>query len=73
MALKSRETLTTKEIEEIKLAHIDDTVPEEMMFDGKHYIDWEGNSSLYHPRMGQFVDEYIAAKNIEIEKHNTQI
>lgn len=73
---KLRKTKNTLLPEEIKLIHINrhlDPLPPGYFYNGTQYVSMFGEKSNLHPNMDEFIREYVAEANQEIELFNRRL
>jgi hypothetical protein len=50
-----------------------DDLPEGFYYDGVTYIDQFGGRHEFHPRMNEFIDEYLQSVNEKTKLHNVHV
>ncbi|KAM9356171.1 dynein axonemal assembly factor 9 [Pholidichthys leucotaenia] len=70
---KTKSTLSPQEIKSIHTIRHLDPLPPGHFYNGYHYVDIFGEKSNLHPNMDEFIKEYIAEVNKEIEQFNRQL
>ncbi|XP_071778609.2 dynein axonemal assembly factor 9 [Centroberyx gerrardi] len=72
-AKKTRNTLSPQEIKSIHVTRHLDPLPQGYFYNGHQYVDIFGEKRSFHPYMDEFIKEYIAEANKEIELFNHQL
>ncbi|XP_056151860.1 uncharacterized protein C20orf194 homolog isoform X2 [Lampris incognitus] len=72
-AKKTKNTLSPEEIKKIHVSRCFDRLPPGYFYNGNQYIDIFGEKRNFHPYMDEFMTEYIAEANREIELYNHQL
>mmetsp|Transcript_17883 Transcript_17883/g.46249 ORF Transcript_17883/g.46249 Transcript_17883/m.46249 type:complete len:108 (+) Transcript_17883:594-917(+) len=49
------------------------SLPEGIFYNGLGYLDWDGNSTQWHPGIQPLVDELRASKNKGIDARNARV
>ncbi|XP_041827868.1 uncharacterized protein C20orf194 homolog [Melanotaenia boesemani] len=73
---KTKKTKNTLSPQEIKSIHVNrhlDPLPPGYFYNGYQYMDIFGEKRNFHPNMDEFIKEYIAEANKEIEHFNRQL
>ncbi|XP_062296369.1 uncharacterized protein C20orf194 homolog [Scomber scombrus] len=70
---KTKNTISRQEIKSIHLTRHLDPLPQGYFYNGYQYVDIFGEKRLCHPNMDEFIKEYIAEANKEIELFNRQL
>lgn len=70
---KTKNTLSPQEIKNIHLRRHLDPLPPGYFYNGYQYVDIFGEKRNCHPNMDEFIKEYIAEANKEIELFNRQL
>ncbi|KAM7376359.1 hypothetical protein PAMP_006100 [Pampus punctatissimus] len=70
---KTKHTLSPQEIKSIHLTRHLDPLPPGYFYNGYQYVDIFGEKRICHPNMDEFIKEYIAEANKEIELFNRQL
>ncbi|KAM9842124.1 dynein axonemal assembly factor 9 [Aulostomus maculatus] len=70
---KTTNTLSSQEIKNIHLTRHLDPLPPGYFYNGYHYVNIFGEKRNCHPNMDEFIKEYIAEANREIELFNHQL
>eukprot|EP01028_Stygiella_incarcerata_P006245 TRINITY_DN255_c0_g1_i1.p1 TRINITY_DN255_c0_g1~~TRINITY_DN255_c0_g1_i1.p1 ORF type:complete len:1131 (+),score=309.94 TRINITY_DN255_c0_g1_i1:74-3466(+) len=68
--IRTRKSLSEQELMTIRSSRLSEPLPAGYVFDGKHFIDFYGDSSLMHPEMDRFIEEYLKEQNAAIQEHN---
>jgi hypothetical protein len=68
--IRTRDSLSQEELMTIRSSRLSEALPAGYVFDGKHFIDFYGDSSLMHPEMDRFIEEYLEDQNSAIQDHN---
>uniref|UniRef100_A0A3Q0T459 Dynein axonemal assembly factor 9 n=1 Tax=Amphilophus citrinellus TaxID=61819 RepID=A0A3Q0T459_AMPCI len=66
-------TLSQQEIKSIHVTRHLEPLPPGYFYNGYQYVDIFGEKTNFHPNMDEFIKEYIAEANKEIEKFNCQL
>ncbi|XP_029900030.1 dynein axonemal assembly factor 9 [Myripristis murdjan] len=72
-AKKTKNTLSPQEIQSIHVTRHMDPLPPNYFYNGTLYVDIFGEKRIFHPKMDEFIQEYIAEANKEIELFNHQL
>ncbi|XP_034050720.1 uncharacterized protein C20orf194 homolog [Thalassophryne amazonica] len=72
-AKKTKNTLSPQEIKSIHMTRHLDPLPPGYFYNGHLYVDIFGEKSAFHPNMEEFIKQYIAEANKEIELFNHQL
>ncbi|XP_047466426.1 uncharacterized protein C20orf194 homolog isoform X2 [Mugil cephalus] len=72
-AKKTKNTLSTQEIKNIHVTRHLDPLPPGYFYTGYQYVDIFGEKRSFHPNMDEFIKEYIAEANKEIDRFNCQL
>uniref|UniRef100_A0A3B3ZBJ8 Uncharacterized protein n=1 Tax=Periophthalmus magnuspinnatus TaxID=409849 RepID=A0A3B3ZBJ8_9GOBI len=72
-AKKTKASLTSQEINKIHVTRHLDPLPAGYFYNGYQYVNFFGEKRNLHPNMDQFIDEYIAEANKEIEYFNQEL
>ncbi|XP_037551131.1 dynein axonemal assembly factor 9 [Nematolebias whitei] len=67
---KSRNTLSLQELSSIHTARHLDPLPPGYFYNGHQYVDIFGEKQNVHPNMKEFIEEYVAEANKEIDAFN---
>ncbi|XP_069391597.1 dynein axonemal assembly factor 9 [Paralichthys olivaceus] len=70
---KTKNSLSPHEIKTIHMTRHLDPLPSGYFYNGYQYVDIFGEKRSFHPNMEEFVKEYIAEANKEIELFNRQL
>ncbi|KAM4541668.1 dynein axonemal assembly factor 9 isoform 1-T1 [Odontesthes bonariensis] len=70
---KTKNSLSPQEIKSIHVTRHLDLLPPGYFYNGYQYIDIFGEKRKFHPNMDEFIKEYIAEANKEIEHFNHQL
>ncbi|KAM3850599.1 dynein axonemal assembly factor 9 [Diretmus argenteus] len=70
---KTKSSLSPQEIKSIHVTRHLDPIPSGFFYNGHQYIDIFGEKRHFHPNMEEFIREYIAEANKEIETFNHQL
>ncbi|XP_035465310.1 dynein axonemal assembly factor 9 isoform X4 [Scophthalmus maximus] len=70
---KTKNTLSPHEIKMIHMTRHLEPLPQGYFYNGYNYVDIFGEKRNFHPNMEEFVNEYIAEANKEIELFNRQL
>ncbi|XP_071353876.1 dynein axonemal assembly factor 9 isoform X2 [Trachinotus anak] len=70
---KTKNTLSIHEIKTIYMTRHLDPLPPGYFYNGCQYVDIFGEKRNFHPNMEEFIEEYIAEANKEIEIFNRQL
>ena len=70
---RTRRMLKQKEITTVNDAHKELSAGDGWYHDGRTYIGPTGNSSNSHPRLEEFLNEYLIEQNEEIEIYNNSV
>ncbi|XP_067335248.1 uncharacterized protein C20orf194 homolog isoform X1 [Channa argus] len=70
---KTKDTLSPQEIKSIHRTKHLEPLPPGYFYNGYQYVNIFGEKSNFHPNMGEFVEEYVAEANKEIELFNRQL
>ncbi|XP_069575652.1 dynein axonemal assembly factor 9 [Brachyistius frenatus] len=70
---KTKSTLSTQEIKSIHVSRHLDPLPPGYFYNGYQYVHIFGEKRSFHPNMDEFIKEYIAEANQEIEHFNCQL
>ena len=70
---RTRRMLKQKEITTVNEAHKELSAGDGWYHDGRTYIGPTGNSSNSHPRLEEFLNEYLIEQNEEIEIYNNSV
>ncbi|XP_069779619.1 dynein axonemal assembly factor 9 isoform X2 [Narcine bancroftii] len=72
-SLKTFETLTKQEINNIHVKRHLELPPPGWFYNGKQFVNFFGEKNDYHPLMDTFIQEYLSEVNKDIEKYNAEI
>uniref|UniRef100_UPI00358EF95A dynein axonemal assembly factor 9-like n=1 Tax=Myxine glutinosa TaxID=7769 RepID=UPI00358EF95A len=72
-SLRTKGSLTEKELRTVHTKRHLEPLPEGHFYNGTGYVSLFGVKSQHHPLMDTFVDEYLAARNEEVCKHNAKV
>ncbi|XP_076002757.1 dynein axonemal assembly factor 9 isoform X2 [Genypterus blacodes] len=72
-AKKTRISLSPQEIKNIHVTRHLDPLPPSFFYNGYMYVDIFGEKLNFHPNMNDFIKDYIAGANKEIELFNHQL
>uniref|UniRef100_A0A669BIN1 Dynein axonemal assembly factor 9 n=1 Tax=Oreochromis niloticus TaxID=8128 RepID=A0A669BIN1_ORENI len=70
---KTKSTLSPQEIKSIHMTRHLEPLPPGYFYNGYQYVDIFGDKTNFHPNMEEFIKEYIAEANKEIEQFNCQL
>ncbi|XP_072313812.1 dynein axonemal assembly factor 9 [Eucyclogobius newberryi] len=70
---KTKANLTLQEVNKIHAAKHLDPLPAGYFYNGYQYVSFFGEKINLHPNLDQFIDEYIAEANDEIEHFNREL
>uniref|UniRef100_A0A3Q3IIW6 Uncharacterized protein n=1 Tax=Monopterus albus TaxID=43700 RepID=A0A3Q3IIW6_MONAL len=70
---KTKNMLSSQEIKSIHMSRHLDPLPPGYFYNGYLYVDIFGEKRNFHPKMEEFITEYIAEANKEIELFNRQL
>ncbi|XP_058470731.1 uncharacterized protein C20orf194 homolog [Solea solea] len=73
---KPKKTKNTLSPQEIKIIHVSrrlDPLPPGYFYNGYQYVDIFGDKQSFHPNMEEFLKEYVAEANRDIELFNRQL
>ncbi|CAL1575573.1 unnamed protein product [Knipowitschia caucasica] len=70
---KTKANLTSQEMNMIHATRHLDPMPAGYFYNGHQYVNFFGEKRNLHPNMDQFIDEYIAEANKEIELFNRDL
>lgn len=70
---KTKSTLSPQEIKSIHMTRHLEPLPPGYFYNGYQYVDIFGDKTNFHPNMEEFIKEYIAEANKEIEHFNCQL
>ncbi|KAM4625546.1 dynein axonemal assembly factor 9 [Polymixia lowei] len=73
MAKKTKNTLSPQEVKNIHVTRHLDPLPAGYFYNGYQYVDIFGDKRNFHPNMDEFMKEYVAEANKEIELFNRQL
>ncbi|XP_061600312.1 uncharacterized protein C20orf194 homolog isoform X1 [Cololabis saira] len=71
--MKTKNNLSPEEIKSIHTTRHLDSLPPGYFYNGYHYIDIFGEKRNIHPNMDQFMNQYVAEANKQIEHFNRQL
>ncbi|XP_067884831.1 uncharacterized protein C20orf194 homolog isoform X2 [Heterodontus francisci] len=71
--LKTFETLTKQEINNVHMKRHLELPPPGWFYNGNQFVNFFGEKSDHHPLMDTFIEDYLSEVNKEIEKYNTEI
>ncbi|XP_075922037.1 dynein axonemal assembly factor 9 isoform X1 [Petromyzon marinus] len=71
--IKTKESLTQKELMSIHATRHLDPLPPGYFYNGMQFINFFGEKSNQHPLMETFIDEHLERLNAEINKYNAQL
>ena len=72
-AQRTRRMLQESEIHAIDLAHREMNAGDGWYFDGRSYVGPTGESRKRHPRLEEFLQEYLVEQNCEIDRYNNYV
>jgi hypothetical protein len=64
-------TLDPARLEALHTAHLSDPLPQGVFFNGRKFVDFDGNKSDRHPGFAKVLEEYIASENERIARENS--
>ncbi|XP_029981871.1 dynein axonemal assembly factor 9 [Sphaeramia orbicularis] len=70
---RTKNTLSPQEIKTIHMSRHLAPLPPGYFYNGYQYVDIFGEKRIFHPNMDEFINEYIAEANKEIELFNRQL
>uniref|UniRef100_A0A8C6S667 Si:ch211-194c3.5 n=1 Tax=Neogobius melanostomus TaxID=47308 RepID=A0A8C6S667_9GOBI len=70
---KAKVNITPQEINQIHEVRHLDPLPPGFFYNGYQYVSFFGEKRNLHPNIDQFIDEYIAEVNKEIERFNREL
>uniref|UniRef100_A0A3P9B212 Dynein axonemal assembly factor 9 n=1 Tax=Maylandia zebra TaxID=106582 RepID=A0A3P9B212_9CICH len=70
---KTKSTLSPQEIKSIHMTRHLEPLPPGYFYNGYQYVDIFGDKTNFHPNTEEFIKEYIAEANKEIEQFNCQL
>ncbi|XP_061898385.1 uncharacterized protein C20orf194 homolog isoform X2 [Entelurus aequoreus] len=70
---KTEETLSPQEIKNIHMSRHLDPLPPGFFYNGYQYVGIFGEKSNCHPNLNEFIKEYVAEANKDIELYNRQL
>lgn len=68
--IRSRSSVTMEERRVLQKKHELDPLPEGYLYDGTGYVDFIGNKLQFHPKMDQFIENFLQDQNATQQKHN---
>uniref|UniRef100_A0A8C4WZC4 Uncharacterized protein n=1 Tax=Eptatretus burgeri TaxID=7764 RepID=A0A8C4WZC4_EPTBU len=72
-SLRTKGSLTEKEFRNIHTKRHLEPLPPGYFYNGMGYVSLSGEKSEHHPLMDTFIDEYFAALDEEVCKHNAKV
>lgn len=70
---KTNKNLTPQELKNIHMTRHLDPLPPGYFYNGYQFVNIFGEKRNFHPNMDQFINEYIAEANKEIERFNREL
>ncbi|XP_054470247.1 uncharacterized protein C20orf194 homolog [Anoplopoma fimbria] len=70
---RTKNTLSHQEIKSIHMTRHLDPLPQGYFYNGHQYVDIFGEKMNFHPYMEDFIKEYLAEANKEVELFNRQL
>ncbi|CAG01268.1 unnamed protein product, partial [Tetraodon nigroviridis] len=70
---KTKNSLSPQEVKHIHAKRRLDPLPAGFLYDGQQYVDVWGRRRSLHPNMEDFIGEYVAEANREVELFNRQL
>ena len=77
LPLKSSQSLSSSEVQyaESMACNKDQQreLPEGFLYDGQHYVDFEGHTFYHRPDLDDIIDEYVQRENESIQEYNLKL
>jgi hypothetical protein len=67
------ESVSVAEKAKIQKDRFNDELPDGFFYDGRAYIDYEGASSTFHPRISEFLEQFVKDENKKIKDYNNAV
>lgn len=71
--LRTRETVSSSELEQICAMHKGEPLPDGYFYNGRQYCCMDGTKSITHPMLEKFVVEWLEDTNSAIEAKNAEL
>jgi hypothetical protein len=73
LELRTVESVTTAERASIQKDNFNAELPHGYFYDGRAYIDYDGASLNFHPRIDEFVEGFVKDENKKIKEYNSAV